>query len=57
MQDAVAADDGGVRIAEEGVRPAGLGEMRARRRRRIDADRDRLDAACREVGKPFLETP
>jgi hypothetical protein len=31
--------------------------MVARRRRRIDADRDDTDAALLEVGEPFLETP
>jgi len=57
MQDAIAPDDGGVGVAQEGVGPAGLREVLARRLRRIGADRDRPDAARQEVGKLLLETP
>jgi len=57
MKEVIAADDLGLRIAQEGVRPAGLREVLARGRGRIDADRDRPDAASLEFGETFLETP
>jgi hypothetical protein len=53
----VPADDLGLRIAEEGVRPSRLRQVLARRLGRIDADRDRPDAARLEFREPFLETP
>jgi hypothetical protein len=50
-------EDFGFLIAQEGVGPAGLGQMVAGRRRRIGADRDDADAALLEFGEALLETP
>jgi hypothetical protein len=57
MKKVIAADDLGLRVAQDGERPAGLREVLARGRGRIDADRDGPDAAGLEFGEPFLETP
>jgi len=57
MKKVIAADDLGLRVAQEGERPAGLREVLARGLGGIDADRDRPDAASLEFGEPFLETP
>ena len=57
MKKVIAADDLGLRVAQDGKRPAGLREVLAIGLGRIDADRNGPDAASFEFGKPFLETP
>jgi hypothetical protein len=57
MKKVVAADDLGLGVTQKGERPAGLREVLASSRGRIDADRDGPDAASLEFGEPFLETP
>jgi hypothetical protein len=57
MKKIVATDGLGLRVAQEGERPAGLREVLARGLGRVDADRDGPDAASLEFGEPFLETP
>jgi hypothetical protein len=57
MEKIVPADDLGLRIAQDRERPAGLREVLAIGLGRIDADRDRQDAASLEFGEPLLETP
>jgi hypothetical protein len=57
MEEVVASDGLGLRVAEEGVRPSRLREVLARGLDRIDADRHGPDAACLEFREPFLETP
>jgi hypothetical protein len=57
MEEVVAADGLGLRVAEEGVGPSRLREVLAGRLDRIDADRDGPDAARLEFREPFLETP
>jgi len=57
MKKVVAADGLGLRVTQDGKRPAGLREVLAIGLGRIDADRDGPDAASLEFGEPFLETP
>ena len=57
MKKVIAADGLGLRVTEDGKRPAGLREVLAIGLGRIDADRDGPDAASLEFGEPFLETP
>jgi len=57
MKKVVPADGLGLRVAQEGERPAGLREVLARGLGGINADRDGPDAASLEFGEPFLETP
>jgi hypothetical protein len=57
MEKVIPADGLGLRVAQEGERPAGLRKVLAIGLGRIDADRNGLDAASLEFGEPFLETP
>jgi hypothetical protein len=55
--EVVTTEDFGFLVAQEGVGPAGLGQVLAGRRRRIGADRDDADAALLEFWEALLETP
>jgi hypothetical protein len=57
VEDAVARDRRSIRISEEREGVAGFLAEIARLLRRIDADRDRLDAGGAEVGEMLLDTP
>lgn len=57
VQKAIAADDRGIRVAQEGIRPPGLGEVLARNLGRVRADPHRPDAARLKAGKLLLEAP
>jgi len=57
VQDAVACDRLRVRIGEQREGVAGFFTEIARLLRRVDADRDRLDAGSAEVGEMLFDTP
>ena len=57
VQDAVARDRLGVRIGEQREGVAGFLTEIARLLRRVDADRNRLDAGGAEVGEMLFDTP
>jgi hypothetical protein len=57
VQEVVAAEDLGLRVAQEGEGESGLREVVPRRLGRIGADRDDPDAALLELRKPLLEAP
>jgi len=57
VQDAVARDRLRVRIGEQREGVAGLLTQIARLLRRVDADRNRLDAGGAEVGEMLFDTP
>ena len=57
VQDAVARDRLRVRIGQQREGVAGFLTEIARLLRRVDADRDRLDAGGAEVGEMLFDTP
>jgi hypothetical protein len=57
VQDAVARDRFGIRIGEQREGVAGFLTKIARLLGRVDADRNRLDAAGAEIGETLFDTP
>jgi len=57
VQDAVARDRFRIRIGEQREGVAGFLTQIARLLRRVDADRNRLDAGGAEVGEMLFDTP
>jgi hypothetical protein len=57
VEDAIARDRLGLRIGEQREGVAGFVAQIARLLRRIDADRNRLDAGGAEIGEMLFDTP
>jgi len=57
VQNAVAGDGFGVRIGKQREGVAGFLTKIARLLRRVDADRNRLNAGSAEIGEMLFDTP